>query len=70
MNKNTAASNFFKLGSLVRVTDVLTGRYVDVKINDRMHPKMANKGRVVDLSTKAAKIIGLTGLRKVIVKLI
>jgi len=64
----TAASNNFKLNSWVRVTNLRNGKSVIVRINDRMHPKMAAKGRVVDLSISAAKKIGLTflaGLTKV-----
>lgn len=64
----TAASNNFKLNSWVRVTNLRNGKSVIVRINDRMHPKMAAKGRIVDLSISAAKKIGLTflaGLTKV-----
>jgi rare lipoprotein A (peptidoglycan hydrolase) len=64
----TAASNNFKLNSWVRVTNLRNGRSVIVRINDRMHPAMAAKGRIVDLSISAAKKIGLTflaGLTKV-----
>jgi len=64
----TAASNNFKLNSWVRVTNLRNGKSVIVRINDRMHPSMAAKGRVVDLSISAAKKIGLTflaGLTKV-----
>jgi rare lipoprotein A len=64
----TAASNNFKLNSWVRVTNLRNGKSVIVRINDRMHPAMASKGRVVDLSLSAAKKIGLTflaGLTKV-----
>jgi rare lipoprotein A len=64
----TAASNNFKLNSWVRVTNLRNGKSVIVRINDRMHPSMAKKGRVVDLSISAAKKIGLTflaGLTKV-----
>lgn len=56
----TAASNNYALNSLVRVTNVKTGKSVVVRINDRMHPRMAKKGRVVDLTLSAAKKIGLT----------
>jgi rare lipoprotein A (peptidoglycan hydrolase) len=64
----TAASNNFKLNTLVRVTNILTGKSVVVRINDRMHPRMAKKGRIVDLTIAAAKKIGLTvfsGITKV-----
>jgi rare lipoprotein A len=68
----TAASNFFKLNTFVRVTNLLNNETVIVKITDRMHPRMAKAGRVVDLSTKAAKDIKMfgKGLVKVIVELV
>jgi len=64
----TAASNNFKLNTWVKVTNLRNGKSVVVRINDRMHPRMAEKGRVVDLTLSAAKKIGLTflaGLAKV-----
>ena len=64
----TAASNNFKLNTWVKVTNLRNGKSVVVRINDRMHPKMAEKGRVVDLTLSAAKKIGLSflaGLAKV-----
>ena len=67
-NYSTAASNNFKLNSWVRVTNLRNGACVIVRINDRMNPRMARKGRVVDLTYSAAKEIGLTkkaGLTKV-----
>lgn len=66
--KLTAASNNYKLNTWVKVTNVKTGKYVVVRINDRMHPGMAKKGRVVDLSSTAALKIGITskvGIAKV-----
>ena len=71
--KLTAASNNFKLGSLVRVTNKTNGASVIVRINDRMHPKMAKMGRVVDLTRAAATLIGFTGsmgMMKVVVQLL
>ena len=56
----TGASNCFKLNSWVRVTNLKTGSCVIIRINDRMHPSMAKKGRVVDLTSAAAKNIGLS----------
>ncbi|MBS1729218.1 MAG: septal ring lytic transglycosylase RlpA family protein [Bacteroidetes bacterium] len=63
----TAASNFFKLNTWVRVTNLRTGKSIIVRINDRMHPSMAKKGRVVDLSRKGATILDfiVKGLIKV-----
>jgi len=47
----TAASNHFKLGTYVKVTNTSNGRYVYVQINDRM----GHQSRVIDLTYKAAK---------------
>ena len=58
--KLTGASNSFKLNSWVRVTNLKNGASVIIRINDRMHPGMAKKGRVVDLTSAAAKKIGLS----------
>lgn len=51
-NENfTAASNFFKLGTYVKVTNIANGRSIYVKINDRMgHPT-----RMIDLTNRAAR---------------
>lgn len=47
----TAASNFFKLGTFVKVTNLLNGNTVYVKVNDRMgHPS-----RIIDLTENAAR---------------
>ena len=63
----TAASNNFKINTLVRVTNLINNKSVIVRINDRMHQRMANKGRVVDLTSAAAKLlgVGISGLLKV-----
>jgi rare lipoprotein A (peptidoglycan hydrolase) len=66
--KLTAASNNYKLNTWVRVTNLSNNKFVIVRINDRMHPRMAKKGRVVDLSGTAAKELdfmkkGLTRVR-------
>lgn len=53
--KYTAASNHYKLGTIVRVTNPFNNRSVIVKINDRMHPRMERLGRVIDLSKAAIK---------------
>lgn len=65
--KLTCASNNFKLNSWVRVTNLRNKKTVVVRVNDRMHPRMAKKGRVVDLSYAAAKEISMlkAGLVKV-----
>jgi rare lipoprotein A len=66
-NKFTAACNLFKLNTIVRVTNLRNGKTVLVRINDRMHPNMLRKGRVIDLSQSAAKqlIFRSKGLVKV-----
>lgn len=56
-NKLTAASNFYKLGSIVEVTNLENGKKVTVKINDRMAKWTEKKDRIIDLSTAAAKKI-------------
>lgn len=64
----TAASNFFKLGTYVKVTNLQNGRFVYVKINDRMgHPS-----RTIDLTYQAAKDLRFinSGLTKVKVEVV
>jgi rare lipoprotein A (peptidoglycan hydrolase) len=51
----TAASNMFALNTWVKVTNILTGKSIIVRINDRMHPNMSEKGRVLDLTLTGAK---------------
>lgn len=53
----TAAHRTLPFGTMVRVTDA-NGNAVVVRINDR-GPFI--KGRIIDLSTGAARAIGLTG---------
>ncbi|KQO78108.1 hypothetical protein ASF36_22040 [Methylobacterium sp. Leaf90] len=58
------------LGTPVRVTDLATGRHVDVRVNDRgPHPRL---GRLIDLSLGAARALGITrrGLARVRVSLL
>lgn len=54
----TAASNNFKINSWVKVTNLRNMKSVIVRINDRMHPRMARMGRVVDLTKAAAQLLG------------
>jgi rare lipoprotein A len=63
-NQLTAAHESLPLGSWVKVTNLLNGRSVNVRINDR---KGASQTRVIDLSRKAAQIVGMmaAGLAKV-----
>jgi rare lipoprotein A len=67
----TGASNNFKLNTWVKVTNIKTGAFVVVRINDRMHKNMKKKGRVVDLSRSAAAKIGILskGLARVRVEI-
>jgi rare lipoprotein A (peptidoglycan hydrolase) len=70
--KLTAACNLFKLNTIVRVTNLRTGSYVLVRVNDRMHPKMLQKGRIIDLSQAASKklITNAKGIVKVAIEAI
>lgn len=63
----TGASNNLRLHTWVRVTNLRNGKAVTVRINDRMHPSMAKKGRVIDLSHSAASKLGFInrGITKV-----
>lgn len=54
----TAASNNFKINTWVKVTNLNNLKSVIVRINDRMHPRMAKMGRVVDLTHAAARLLG------------
>ena len=68
-DKMTCACNVLPLGTWLKVTNLLNGKFVEVVVNDRLHPKMH---RLVDLSKKAAKKLGFTayGLVKVKVEVI
>lgn len=57
-NALTAAHKTLPFGTRVRVTNQTNGRSVEVVINDR-GPFV--KGRVIDLSRRAAQVIGMTG---------
>jgi rare lipoprotein A len=57
-NKLTAAHRELPFGSIVDVTSVDTGRTVRVRINDR---GPFAKGRIIDLSHEAARLIGIVG---------
>ena len=52
----TGANRTLPFGSVVRVTNLRNGKYVDVTINDR-GPFI--KGRIIDISREAARRIGL-----------
>jgi rare lipoprotein A len=68
----TAASNNFPLGTYVKVTNLNNDKSVIVRINDRMHPRMQKKGRVVDLPIIAAKELDFikAGITKVKVEVV
>lgn len=55
MNAMTAAHKILPFNTTVRVTDVRTGRTVIVRINDR---GPFASGRVIDLSRRAAEVLG------------
>ena len=54
----SAAHKTLPFGSIVRVTDLETGRSIVVRINDR-GPYV--EGRIIDLSFGAARLLGLSG---------
>ncbi|RJF71039.1 septal ring lytic transglycosylase RlpA family protein [Deinococcus cavernae] len=54
----TAAHRFLPFGTWVRVRYTATGRSVVVKINDR--GPFNGGGRIIDLSTTAARALGIT----------
>jgi rare lipoprotein A len=57
-NDLTAASVLFPLGTRLRVTNLSNGRTVEVSVND--HGPYV-KGRGLDLSHRAAKLLGIVG---------
>jgi rare lipoprotein A len=61
-NALAAAHKTLPFGTMVRVTHKVTGRSVVVRINDR-GPFI--RGRVIDLTPKAAAAIGFSGLAPV-----
>ena len=67
--KMTCACNVLPLGTWIKVTNMVNGRSVIVKINDRIHPKMK---RITDLSRVGAERLGyiLSGLTRVKVEVI
>ena len=71
-NKLTAASNRFKLNTWLRVTRIKNGKSIIVRVNDRMHPRMDRKGRIVDLTIRGAEKLGFIeiGITKVQVEIV
>ena len=57
-NKMTAACNVLPLGTWLKVTNLRNGRFVTVRVIDRLHKRMK---RVVDLSKSAAQKLGYIG---------
>jgi rare lipoprotein A len=57
--KLTAAHRTLSFGTMVRVTNLRNGRVVIVRINDR---GPFNKGRLIDVSPAAAKLLQFSGL--------
>ncbi|MDA9426276.1 MULTISPECIES: septal ring lytic transglycosylase RlpA family protein [Bradyrhizobium] len=55
-NELTAAHRSLPFGTKLRVTDVSSGRFVTVRVNDR-GPYV--RGRVVDISPSAAEALGM-----------
>ncbi|HVY15064.1 MAG TPA: septal ring lytic transglycosylase RlpA family protein [Rhodopila sp.] len=55
-NANIAASKQLPLGSVAKVTNLMNGRTVTVKVEDR-GPYIV--GRVIDLAPKAARALGM-----------
>ncbi|MBC8464786.1 MAG: septal ring lytic transglycosylase RlpA family protein [Parcubacteria group bacterium] len=55
---DTAAHRSLPFGTVVKVTDIKTGRWVIVRINDR-GPYV--EGRIIDLTEGAAEKIGIAG---------
>jgi rare lipoprotein A len=55
-NELTAAHPTLPFGTKLRVTDVSSGRFVTVRVNDR-GPYV--RGRVVDVSPSAAQALGM-----------
>lgn len=56
--KLTAACNILPLGTWLKVTNLRNNKFVIVKTNDRLHPRMK---RIVDLSKSAAQVLAYTG---------
>ena len=64
-HKFTCACNMLPLGTWIKVTNVRNGKSVDVRVTDRLHPKMR---RIADLSRIAAEKLGYTAAGLVRVK--
>lgn len=71
-SKFTCASNRFKLNTWLRVINLSNNKSIVVRVNDRMHPRMDAKGRIVDLSIAGAKALDFInkGVTKVKVEVV
>jgi rare lipoprotein A len=58
-DKLTAAHYSLAFGTRVRVTNKNNGKQVIVKINDRYPAETLRKGRIVDLSYRAAQVLDM-----------
>lgn len=69
MNALTAAHRTLPFGTIVRVTDLKSGKSVNVKINDR---GPFRSDRIIDLSYEAAKRLGMVarGTARVEIKVV
>ena len=67
--KLTCACNVLPLNTWIKVTNLRNKKWVIVKVNDRIHPRMK---RIVDLSKAAAEKLGYVsrGLTRVKVELV
>jgi len=69
-HKLTAAHKTLPFGTLVRVADAKTGRWLIVRVNDR---GPHHRKRIIDLSYEAARQLGMTkgaGLMKVKIRVV
>ncbi|GAB4241475.1 MAG: hypothetical protein Kow00109_16880 [Acidobacteriota bacterium] len=71
-NKLTAAHFSLPFGTIVRVTNKRNGRTVQVRINDRFPVETLRKGRIIDLSYRAAQELRMVrdGVVPVIVEVV
>jgi rare lipoprotein A len=58
-NKLTAAHFSLPFGTRVLVMNKKNGRTVEVHINDRFPVETLQKGRIIDLSYRAAQVLGM-----------
>jgi rare lipoprotein A len=67
MNSMTCAHRSLPMGSLLRVTNLTNNKSVVVRVNDR---GPVPRSRVIDLSSAAARYLGVTGVAKVRIELV